>query len=614
MNTFLKIAWRDLWRHRLRSVLTLAAIVFGTGLTLFTMAFARGEHQMMIVSAIGLFSGHLQVHRAGYQVENSLVHSLEVPPPLTDYLQGSPWVKAYSPRLCTDALIQAGANLSGSKICGVNPAEEVQTSGLAQAFFPEMQKVPKGKKPFRRGQGSFLSETGMKEAVLGQDLATNIQAEVGDTISILTQDYYGGLAADNYRVQGIYRAGSPDLDAAMMLVNLLAMQELLGMKGQVTEVAVLLRDEKDLSRTGKDLYDLLAPEPGPWQIEELAPEGLWRVEPRNPNLPPDSPLQLADRNILADAIRRMPGVLAYSPRVKATLTSKAGRFSALGIVPEQENRTSALSSRPASGASPNFSGQNWIVFRADLADRLRLQTGGTLELQGENYLGEKFTFQPRLAARFQARPYDPDAFLALLELQDHLKLGDSLHQVLLRLENSADPGRTRAIINARLNYEVVPWQELKPDLVQLIMLDNAGAVLWLMILLVVIAFVVLLTILMSVLERKREFAIMKAIGTTPFEIFGLILLESAFLVVLGSLGGVLLGLIPSLYYTYIPLDLSRFIESLQEFGLEPYLYAKLEIRMVFATLAIMLGIVMFMTIFPALRAARTRPALEMRLQ
>ncbi len=616
MWTFFKIAWRDLWRYKLRSGLTLAAITFGTALTLFTMAWARGGHQQMIESGIGLFPGHLQVHRAGYQEERSLIRSMWLSKDLVDYLETSSLVSGYSPRLCTDALLQAGVNLAGAQVCGVFPEKEVKTSKLARTFFPELQKLPKGMKPFRKYRGEFLSENGMEEAVIGVDLARNLQMEIGDEFSIISQDFYGSIAAGKFRVKGIFKAGSPDLDGMLMLVNISELADLLYMPGHVTEVAVILKDTNAFSRIEKELYQKHAEDKGPWRLERLEDENLWLAQPLRPNLEPDSYLQLTDQEVMEKAIERIPGIMGYSSRVKARIQLGSLNIDVLGVDLEREEKTSRLLSRLGGtpGSGENFSGHDWVLLEENLAERLGLKQGKELHLRGRNYLGEEFELRLKLAGVFRGLESDPDAYVSLRMLQEKQRLGENIHQILIRLQPGLSKDRAEKLIVSRLNYEVIPWQELMPDLVQFVLMDNAGAVLWLLILLVVIAFVVLLTILMSVLERAREFGIMKAIGTRPIEIFRIILMESALLGMFGGIIGIALGLIPTIYFTRIPLDISAYSESLEEFGIDPFMYARLEPRMILATLAIILFITMVMTVFPAIRAARTSPVQVLRFQ
>ena len=614
LQIFLKIAWRDLWRHKLRTSLTLGAIVFGSAITLFFMAWARGGHQQMIRAVISNFPGYAQVHRAGYQLEQSIFRAMEQNPELISYLEQSPLVSGYSLRLCTDGLLQAGLNISGAKICGVIAEKEVKVSRIAQSFFPEMVKTPKGITTSRRVSGEFLSGENFQEMVLGEDLARNLQVKIGEKVSILAQDFYGSLGAGNFRVKGIFQIGAMEYDAGLALLDLKAFQELLYMPEQITHLVIMVKDTRALTKLSKEIYQLLSLEQGPWQLEGLSP-GIFRIKPNKPNLEPDSPFQLAEQELLERAIKRIPGVRAYSCELVSRLSLNHKEIEVWGVAPDKES----LVRKGSRKSFPITKDKDWVILKKELLDELGLKPGDFISLSGRNYLGEEFELKLRLLEGFSSeQEYSPSAFLPLDLLQERLRLGENVNQAIVQLSSKLDPETAKKLIYSRLNYEVVPWTELLPDLVQAITLDNVGAGLWLGILLIVIAFVFLLTILMSVLERERQFAIMKAIGTKPGEVFLVIFLESVFLGLLGSLIGLTLGAIPSLYFTYVPLDLSTFGESMgeymEQYGFEPYLYAGLEPAMFFYTAVIIFSFVMIMTIFPGLKASRTKPAEKLRLQ
>lgn len=237
---------------------------------------------------------------------------------------------------------------------------------------------------------------------------------------------------------------------------------------------------------------------------------------------------------------------------------------------------------------------------------------------GTDYLGQPFTLKLKLLQLFTPKTGEPDAYAALEIIQQKLGAGENVNQAAILLAAKLSPEQARGIIYSRLNFEAIPWQELVPELAQNVELDNVSAALWLGILLIIIAFVFLLTILMSVLERARQFGIMKAIGTRPSEIFLIVLCESLFLGLLGTALGFVLGAVPSLYFTCVPLNIASFGEdmgeSMEQMGFDPYMYAKLEPRMFLYTALIIFCFVMLMTILPALRASRTKPVQTLRLQ
>jgi|GEM_PF-618338 len=159
---------------------------------------------------------------------------------------------------------------------------------------------------------------------------------------------------------------------------------------------------------------------------------------------------------------------------------------------------------------------------------------------------------------------------------------------------------------------LVKWQELMPDLVEFVFLDNAGAVLYVAILVIVVAFVILLTVLMSVLERTREFGVMMAIGTRPNRLFRMIMIEAFLLALVGIVAGLLLGSIPAYYFNSHPIDISAYAEMARQFGMEPSISTIVLPVMYPATAGIILFITILVSFFPARRAGKVEPVEALR--
>ncbi len=611
MLAFLKIAWRDLWRHKLRSGLTMCVIMFGAGITLFYYAFTTGAFLGELEYLLKIFPGYLQVHRAGYQMDQTIARAMPLDPRLTAALDRMPGVTAYSPRLCTGTFVQSGGYLANATICGVLPDHEVKTSRVAQTFFPDMIKLPRGTKTNRGYSGKYLSASEPKSVVIGEVLARNLQVKVGDELSLTTQDAYGSMAAINFKISGIFHSCSDKYDSSMMLVNLGALQDFLGMSGQVTQIAIIVKDLNDIPAVEKALYGAIAEGRGPWTVDSLG-RGLWMVRPNKPTLPEDSPLQLANQEILDKMLSRIPGLKDFSMEVRTDLALNGATVATLGVDPAREMTVNDAWPKAASG----LTGADWVLLDSSIAEKSRLKTGDLVMLTGANYAGEPVKLELKLAGVVapggKARAYVP-----LAVLQDRLWLGENVSQVTIKLPGSSE-SEARSLIGSRLNYEVVLWRELRSNYMNTTKTSSYSMSFIGAILFVIIGFVFMLTILMSVLERVRQFGIMKAIGTRPSEIFVIILLESAMLGLLGTALGLMLGLIPSLYLIYNPINFYAISEEagrmMEAQDMPSFIYAKLTARMLLKATLINFCLVLVTTIPPALRASRTKLAQTLRLQ
>ncbi len=223
MTKLLKLAWRNVWRNRRRSFITMGAITFSVVTIAVTRSLQYGTYDAMEAYAVRLFTGDVQIHRAGYHEEKLLSFSLlEDDQNWSALLDEQPWVKAYCRRLTGFGLISSDASSAGGMILGVEPEAERQVSAFARNTF----------------EGVSLHARDDHAALLGQTLARNLDVGVGDTVAVITQGFRNQMGADLYVVKGLLRTGSLELDRALMVMPLPAAQDLFAMEGRFTEVVL----------------------------------------------------------------------------------------------------------------------------------------------------------------------------------------------------------------------------------------------------------------------------------------------------------------------------------------------------------------------------------------
>jgi len=189
---------------------------------------------------------------------------------------------------------------------------------------------------------------------------------------------------------------------------------------------------------------------------------------------------------------------------------------------------------------------------------------------------------------------------------------DAENQIMaLRLHDPSRTADVRAgLLKAvdRERIEVMGWDELMPELVQFIVMDDVSAYIFDAILFMVVAFGILNTIQMSVFERTREFGVMLSIGTSPGQVVSMVLIESFFIALLGTVLGLLSGYGVSLYFQYNPIDYSSFSEEIAVWGISTTMFpadaTALNLGM---TALITMALAMLFSIFPARRASKLNP-------
>jgi ABC-type lipoprotein release transport system permease subunit len=258
---------------------------------------------------------------------------------------------------------------------------------------------------------------------------------------------------------------------------------------------------------------------------------------------------LAHTLVLDDALVRTvettPGVRALAPRLAAPgLLSSAAHTAVvtlLGVDPAREARVSTLAARVRAGAFVPAAGGTVVVGQR-LADALGVQAGDTVLAHAVAYTLEPAYERYRVSGVMRLPDPTLDATLAVLALADAQALlarEGRATEVAVLAAGAADAPAVAAALRTALAaapgepVEVRTWDEQSPELVRLLALNRAGGRLVHGIVLAVVGFGILDTLLISVVERRREFGVVLALGLRPGALFRLVVLES---LCLGGLG------------------------------------------------------------------------------
>ncbi|HVN78905.1 MAG TPA: ABC transporter permease [Terriglobia bacterium] len=239
---FLSMAWRNVWRNRRRSLLTIAAIALGVAFNVFMRGIGDGFHEQMVDNSVRSNIGHLQIHRTGYQDAPGLNKTIPEPNRVVQAVRDLPGLRGYSTRVIGDGLASTAENSAGVAIVGVDPLRERTVTTLHRAIV----------------QGEYLDSGFGHQIVIGERLATNLKASLGDKVVLLVQAADGSMGADLFRVAGIFRSGSPELDRGMVFLLLADAQSLFALQERITEIVLLLDSSGGVLVTQKTLKSTLA--------------------------------------------------------------------------------------------------------------------------------------------------------------------------------------------------------------------------------------------------------------------------------------------------------------------------------------------------------------------
>ncbi len=255
MGFYLTLAWRNIWRNRRRSLISIASVVFAVVIAVSMRSMQLGFYARTIDNVVSFETGYLQVHAPGYQEKQTLEQSFGSPDSVAAVVATVPHVTRVAPRLDAFALVSSGAVTDGVRITGIAPGAEAALSGLDK----------------RVAAGRYLAadDPGI---LLGTDLATHLGLAVGDTVAVLGSGYHGLSAAGRYRVTGLVAFPTPELNARLAYLALPAAQELFGAPDRVTALAVMIDGPRRLDGVRDAVAAALGPRYEVVTWETMMPE------------------------------------------------------------------------------------------------------------------------------------------------------------------------------------------------------------------------------------------------------------------------------------------------------------------------------------------------------
>lgn len=318
-------------------------------------------------------------------------------------------------------------------------------------------------------------------------------------------------------------------------------------------------------------------------------------------------------------------VRGAAPRLLASgLLSSANNSTGVqvvGAVPERERGVALLPDKIVSGDFLEEEGRTpSTVIGAALAKKLDVGLGSKVVLMTQ--AGTEIQSQLlRVRGIFSTGMDDVDLRLVTVRLEDLqavLHKPGAISHFAVFLDSSADTAAMRDRIEQRIDDSfagtppsVLSWQQAMPELHQFIIIDDAGNYLFNGVLLFMVALGVLNTILMAVLERRREFSLLLALGMRPREITVMVMIESMLLTAMGAGVGLVLGWTAHTYFATYGLDLGRLMNqtfSVAGVSVDSVVHSYLYPGRIRWTLTFVALLGFAASLYPAFRAAQTKPS------
>ncbi len=225
-----KIAWRNLWRNKKRTLITVSSVFFGVILSSLMGSMQEGSYQKMIENVARFYAGHAQIQHENYPDNQSINNSFVVSDSLVEKLGQTKGIEMVVPRLESFSLASSGNQTEGVMILGVNPELEDQMTDLSG-------KIVKG---------TWFDS--LNQVLAGKDLAGNLGISVGDTLVMISQGLHGVSAYGKYPVTGLFSHPNPELNRHLVYLPIDEARYFYQAFDHVTSLALVAESQKAMNK------------------------------------------------------------------------------------------------------------------------------------------------------------------------------------------------------------------------------------------------------------------------------------------------------------------------------------------------------------------------------
>ncbi|MBN2646006.1 MAG: ABC transporter permease [Desulfuromonadaceae bacterium] len=241
----LVLAWKNLWRNRRRTLITLAAMSLTLMLIQVLNNLSMGSYRQMIQSGVRAGSGHLTLNAPGYREQQDIALAFDVTP-FWACIEQQPEVQQALPRLYLPGLAQSGYDSRGILLQGIDMTREA------------------GSNPFLKSLSCdhWLRPDVPEDALLGIQLADQLHLKAGNKFVVTLQNSRNELVSELFRVRGVLQTGLQDVDQSLVLVSLERAGLLAALPGKIHELAILLQEQQQVGAVYQQLHEALRDQPG----------------------------------------------------------------------------------------------------------------------------------------------------------------------------------------------------------------------------------------------------------------------------------------------------------------------------------------------------------------
>lgn len=255
-----RLAWKNIWRNRRRTLITISAIAFAVLFAVAMRAVQKGMEEQLVESIVKNNMGYIQIHSKGFWDEQTLDNGFvgsEIP---SDEILALDEVTAIDKKIETGTLSSTGEVSRGTFVMSYNQTKEIPkkiSSNITTGHFPE---------------------SGKNEILLGEDLAEYLEVEIGDTIIFLGQGYQGSTAAGLYILSGTIDLHMPELNRVVAYMTMEDLQYYIGAEDLLTALVVDVKHPEKIDETKAKIESIVGDNYEVMSWYEMNPELKQTIE------------------------------------------------------------------------------------------------------------------------------------------------------------------------------------------------------------------------------------------------------------------------------------------------------------------------------------------------
>ena len=231
------IAWRNIWRNKVRSLVVMTSIGLGIWAGIFMMAFSWGMSEQYVNTAIEGQISHLQIHTPEYKANKEVDEAIPDAASLLKEINAMPEVHMAAGRAIVNGMASSPVTGTGVSIKGVDPQNEDSLTHLSHDLI----------------DGDYFRSIRQNPVLIGEKLAEKLDVKVRNKIVLTFQSADGNITAGAFRITGIFKTRNSSFDETNVFVNQYDLSRLLGLPEATHEIAILLNDNDQLTEIQSQL-------------------------------------------------------------------------------------------------------------------------------------------------------------------------------------------------------------------------------------------------------------------------------------------------------------------------------------------------------------------------